>query len=859
MTKNPQAPAAPAPGYPPVPINIEDEMRTAYINYSMSVIVGRALPDARDGLKPVHRRVLYAMHELGLAHNRPPKKSARVVGDVIGKYHPHGDVAVYDTIVRMVQDFSLRYPLVDGQGNFGSVDGDAPAAMRYTEVRLAKIAQEMLAEIEQETVDFGPNYDDSLTEPRLLPARIPNLLVNGSSGIAVGMATNIPPHNLREVVDALLLLLDRPGSTTADLMTVLPGPDFPTAGFIHGVDEIRKAYETGRGIVQMRARVEIETDKHDRETIVVTELPYQVNKAALLEKIAELVRDKKITGIGDLRDESDREGMRVVIEVKRGEAASFILNQLYKHTALQSTFGVILLALVDNQPRLLTLKDLLGVFLRHRHEIVVRRTAFALRKAEERAHVLEGFRIALDNLDAVIALIRGAADPETARAGLVERFGLSQIQAQAILDLKLQRLTGLEREKILEERRAVLSQIEGYKAILGSDEKVRGIIRDELKEIQETYGDDRRTVIVPETTTLGVEDLIAPEEMVITISNSGYAKRNPLDLYRAQRRGGKGKIGMETREEDFVRHLFTASTHDYILFFTDTGRVHWLKVHQLPEVGRAAKGKALVNLLQIRPEERITAVLSVAEFSANRFVVMATRGGVIKKTPLAAFAHPRAGGIIAVSLDAGDQLIQAGLTDGTQDVFLATRDGMAIRFPEGQVRDTGRTARGVTGIRLREGDVVVGMELVTDTSSILTITDLGFGKRSDLSAYRRQSRGGIGIITLKTTEKNGSVIGIVQVAEDDQIIMTTGAGKVLRVKVREISVIGRITQGMRILDLEGEDRVTSVARLAERDEGEGDATEPAETEGAGPKDSGLLRSGTAPDEGGAASSGEMSE
>jgi len=799
-------------------INIEQEMKTAYLDYSMSVIVGRALPDVRDGLKPVHRRILYAMFREGLLHNKRYSKSAGVVGEVLKKYHPHGDSAVYDTMVRMAQDFNMRYPLVDGQGNFGSIDGDSAAAYRYTEARLTKLAEELLADIDKETVEFVPNFDDTTVEPAVLPTRVPNLLINGSSGIAVGMATNIPPHNLAEVVDGLVMMIDNPEVTIPELMTAIKGPDFPTAGFIHGYEGIRQAYLTGRGIIQMRARATIEEGKGDRESIVITELPYQVNKSRLLANIGELIRDKKITGIAELRDESDRQGMRVVADLKKGEIASVILNQLYKHTALQSTFGVIMLALVNNQPRVLNLRRILSNFLQHRREVVIRRTKFDLRKAEERAHILLGLKIALDNLDAVIALIKASGSPDEARSGLVSEFKLSVIQAQAILEMRLQRLTGLERDKILAEYDETLKEIARLNEILGSDSLVMKIIRDEVMALKAEYGDARRTEIVAQTTEIGIEDLIKDSEMVITISHAGYIKRNPLTNYRAQRRGGKGKMGMETRDEDFVERLFMATMHSYILFFTNKGRVYWLKVHQLPEAGRQAKGKAIVNLLQIGQDERVTAALPVREFTPGHFILMATKQGIIKKTELEAYSHPRPSGIIAITLEEGDDLISAEVTDGTRDVFLGTRDGLSIRFNEEDVRDIGRTGKGVIGVRLEEGNEVIGMEIVRDDSTILTVTENGFGKRSSLEDYRSQSRGGKGIITIKITEKNGRVVGIAQVSKEDEILLITGNGKILRTRAKDISVQGRNTQGVRLLETEEGDKVKSLAKVVERDD-----------------------------------------
>lgn len=804
-----------------IPIAIEDEIQSSYLDYAMSVIVGRALPDVRDGLKPVHRRILYAMFREGLLHNKKYSKSAGVVGEVLKKYHPHGDMAVYDALVRMVQDFNLRYPLIDGHGNFGSVDGDPPAAYRYTEVRLARLAEELLADIDKETVDFDPNFDETTEEPLVLPAKAPNLLVNGAAGIAVGMATNIPPHNLGEIVDGLVHLIDHPDCTIPDLMAIIRGPDFPTAAMIHGRQGIVDAYTTGRGLIQMRARAVVEVnEKQDRQNIVITEIPYQVNKAKLLEKIAELVREKKITGIADFRDESDREGMRIVVELKRGEIAAVILNQLYKHTPLQATFGVIMLALWQGQPRIFHLKDLLRAFLQHRREVVVRRTQHDLRKAEERAHILEGLKIALEQIDEVIALIKRSRSPEAAQAALMARFPLSPIQAQAILDMKLQRLTGLEKEKLLAEYEDLLKTMASLREVLGSEALVWRLIREDLLKLKEEYGDARRTEILPEETEINLEDLIADEEVVITISHSGYIKRNALNLYRLQRRGGKGMIGMETKEADFVEHLFTASTHSYLLFFTDAGKVYWLKVHRVPEAGRQARGKAIVNLLQLAQGEQITAVLPVREFVEGRAVFMATRRGVAKKTDLMAFSHPRAGGIVALTLEEGDALIAAALTDGTRDVFLATRDGYSIRFKEEEVREVGRTAKGVTGIRLRGEDRVMGMEIVREPCTILTVTERGFGKRSDLSLYRLQGRGGMGIITTKVTEKTGRVVGALQVTDEDELMMITAEGKIIRVRVREISVMGRATQGVKLFDIDPQDKVGSVARLAEKDERE---------------------------------------
>jgi DNA gyrase subunit A len=802
-------------------IAIEDEMRSSYLDYAMSVIVGRALPDVRDGFKPVHRRILHAMNEMGLASNRAYRKSAKIVGEIMGNYHPHGDAAIYDTLVRMAQDFNMRYLLVDGQGNYGSMDGDPPAAMRYTEARMTKLAEEMLADIEKETVDFGPNYDESRQEPLVLPARVPNLLINGAGGIAVGYATNIPTHNVAEVVDGLLLLLENSDVTIPQLMKKIPGPDFPTAAFIYGTEGIKKAYETGRGLLTLRAKAAIETDERtERERIIVSEIPYQVNKAGLIEKIADLVQEGRLEGIADIRDESDREGVRIVIELKRNEIPLVVLNNLYKHTQLQTTFGVIMLALVNNRPEVLNLKQILSAFVEHRREVVVRRTAFELRKAEERAHILEGLKIALDNLDAVITLIRASQSPDEARTGLMGRFGLTEIQATAILDMRLQRLTQLERTKLVDEYREILKQIEYLRSVLGSEALVRKIIKDELEEVRESYKDDRKTQIVKEEVELTVEDLIAEEEVVVTISHAGYIKRNAVTLYRAQRRGGKGKIAMGVKEEDFVETLFTASTHDSLLFFTDAGKVFWLKVHEIPEASRAAKGKALINLLALSREEKVTASLPVKEFRSDRYIVMATKQGVIKKTELSAYGNPRQGGIIALSLDGGDKLIGVELTDGQREILLGTRRGITIRFKEEEVRSIGRTARGVRGITLEEGDEVIGMETITpdSTTAILTVTEGGYGKRTPVTEYRVTGRGGKGIISVKTTERNGLAVGFLQVRDDDEIMLMAAMGKVLRCKVDDIREIGRNTQGVRLLDLEGdEDRVVAVARLVERE------------------------------------------
>jgi DNA gyrase subunit A len=813
-------------------IAIEDEMKSSYLDYAMSVIVGRALPDVRDGLKPVHRRILFGMNEMGLASNRAYRKSAKIVGEIMGNYHPHGDTAIYDTLVRMAQDFNMRYPLVDGQGNYGSMDGDSPAAMRYTEARMTKLAEEMLADIDKETVDFGPNYDESRQEPLVLPTRVPNLLINGAGGIAVGYATNIPTHNLGEIIDGLLLLLEDPEVTVTQLMKKIPGPDFPTAGFIYGMSGIKEAYETGRGLLKLRAKVVAETDERtERERLIVTEIPYQVNKAKLIEKIAELIQDDRIRGVSDLRDESsDREGVRIVIELKRNEIPLVILNNLYKHTQLETTFGVIMLALVNNRPEVLNLKEILRHFLEHRREVVVRRTAFELRKAEERAHILEGLKIAIDNLDAVISLIRRSASPDEARGALMRQFGLTEVQATAILDMRLQRLTQLERAKLVEEYQEVLKQIEYLKSVLASQALVRTIIRDELTEIREAYKDERRTQIVKEEAEISLEDLIAEEEVIVTISHAGYIKRNAVSLYRAQRRGGKGKIGMGIKDEDFVETLFTASTHDTLLVFTDAGKVYWLKVHEIPEAGRAAKGKAIVNLLALSSSEKVTATLPVKEFRDDRYIVMATKKGIIKKTELSAYSNPRQGGIIALGLEKGDKLIGVQVTDGQREILLGTRQGITIRFKEDEVRPMGRTAYGVKGITLEDHNEVIGMETITpdSTTAILTVTEGGYGKRTPVNEYRVQGRGGKGIISVKTTERNGLAVGFLQVRDGDEIMLMAAQGKVLRCKVDDIREIGRNTQGVRILDLDGDDdRVVGVARLAETVEREDVAPEDA--------------------------------
>jgi DNA gyrase subunit A len=802
-----------------VPVYIEDEMRQSFMAYAMSVIISRALPDVRDGLKPVHRRVLYAMYDMGNTWDKPYKKSARLVGDIMGKYHPHGDTAIYDTIVRMAQDFNMRYPSIDGQGNFGSIDGDSPAAMRYTEIRMARLAEEILADIEKETVDFIPNYDDTLKEPAVLPSRIPNLLVNGAAGIAVGMATNIPPHNLGEVIDGLIAMVQNPDITIKQLMKHIPGPDFPTGGFIHGKEPIVQAYSEGKGIIQMRGKAFTETVKRTgKEQIVISEIPFMVNKKRLIEQIAELVNEKKIEGIGDIRDESDRDGMRIVIELKRDSVPDIILNQIYKHTALQDSFGVNMLAIVEGKPKLLNLKEALKAFLDHRREVVTRRIAYDLRKAEERLHILEGYRIALDNLDAVITLIRNSADPKVAKEGLMSNFGLSDIQAQAILDLRLQRLTGLERDKIMEEHRETGELIGKLGAILADEKEIYKIIVEELNKIKEQYGDERRTQIVARSEEISIEDLMVDEDMAVTISHEGYIKRNPVTLYRAQRRGGKGKIGTTTKEEDFVEDLFIASMHSYILFFTTIGKVYWIKVHELPQASRAAKGKPIVNLLNLEPRERVSAFLSVREFVDGRYVIFATKKGLIKKTDLMSYSNPRSSGIRAIGLEDGDELIGVKLTDGQQEIILSTLDGQSIRFKEEQVRPTGRGTYGVVAMRLDEGDAVVSMEMLSHGANLLTVSENGYGKRTEMDEYRLQSRGGKGIITMKATDKTGRVVGGQQVTEDDQLMLVTNKGKIIRLRIKDIRVIGRNTQGVRLIDLEEGERVVSLARLAEKEE-----------------------------------------
>jgi DNA gyrase subunit A len=795
------------------PVPIEEEMRKSYLDYAMSVIVGRALPDIRDGLKPVHRRVLYTMSVIGVAWNRPYKKSARIVGDCMGKYHPHGDSPIYEALVRMVQEFSLRYPLVDGQGNFGSIDGDPAAAMRYTEARLAKIAHEMLADIDKDTVDFVPNYDENEQEPVVLPARIPNLLVNGSSGIAVGMATNIPPHNLSEVVDGLIMLIDNPEATVDDLMKVIPGPDFPTRGYIYGRGGIREAYTTGRGIITLRAKAHVEKLRGGREAIIVTELPYQVNKATLMEKIGELIRDKKIEGISERRDESSREGIRIVLELGRGEMPQIVSNQLYKHTQMQTTFGIIMLALVGRRPQVVTLKQMLTEFIAFRREVVTRRTKYDLARAEEKAHILEGLRKAVDQLDLVIRLIRQAEDPDAAKQALIRQLELSEIQARHILDMRLQRLTQLERHKIVEEHEQTLALIADLKGILASDERLMGIIKDELAALKTDFGDERRTEILDETTDLTIEDLLADEEMVVTITRSGYIKRTHVESYRSQKRGGKGVTGMETKEEDIVEDLFVASTHAFLLFFTNKGKVHWLKVHEIPEGGRQAKGKAIVNVLSLAEGEAVATCVPVRDFESGGYVLFATKRGTVKKTELSQFSHPRSGGILAISLEAGDEVMAARRTDGQREVLLSTKAGMIIRFPEEEVRPMGRTAGGVRGIDVDDDDQVIAAEVVQEGVSVFTITERGYGKRTPLEEYRLQGRGGKGIIDIKTEGRNGSVVGMLQIRATDDILAVTTKGQMIRVHGGDITSQGRNTMGVRIIALDADDRVGSVARV----------------------------------------------
>jgi DNA gyrase subunit A len=841
-----------------VPVNIEDEMKRSYMDYAMSVIIGRALPDVRDGLKPAHRRVLYGMRQMGLSPNRAYRKCAKIVGEVMGNYHPHGDASIYDTLVRLSQDFNMRYPLVDGQGNFGSVDGDSPAAMRYTEARLQGLAEDLMADLEKETVDFVPNYDETTEEPTVLPAAVPNLLINGSAGIAVGMATNIPPHNVTEVIDGIVYVAGEQQKaarraqqrveegaeegpdrvTTRDerlrqLLRIVKGPDFPTGAYLVGHQGIVDAYRTGRGSLLMRAKTEFEQSKKgDKTSIVVTEIPYQVNKARLIARIAELVNEKTIEGISDIRDESDRQGMRIVIELKRNEIPEVVLNNLFKHTSLQTTFGVIMLAIVAGRPRVLNLLEFVELFIDFRREVVRRRTEFDLRKAEARAHILEGLRKALDHLDAVIALIRAAKTTPEAREGLMREFEFTQIQAQAILEMQLQRLTGLERQKIVDELAELIKTIERLRAILASDELLMQVIVEELRGLQQKYGDPRRTEILEAEGELRMEDLIAEEDVAITVSDTGYIKRTAISTYRSQRRGGRGRIGMRTKEEDFVAHLFIASTHDYLMIFSDRGRAYWLKVHAIPDVEAAGKGKAIANLVSMEANEKIAALLTVREWEPGRFVVMGTSRGVIKKTELTAFSNPRAGGIIAMGVEETDAVIAVAISDGEGEVLIATRNGMAIRFQESDVRSMGRTAYGVRGISLRDDDEVVAMEVLRPGTAVLTLTENGFGKRTAIDEYRVTGRGGLGIINIQTTERNGRVVGVASVAESDEVMFITQQGKVLRTPAGAISIIGRNTQGVRLIDMEADDRAVSLARLEEQ-EGDGEMADGDGEPGAG--------------------------
>jgi DNA gyrase subunit A len=822
-----------------IPVDIEDEMRGSYIDYSMSVIVARALPDVRDGLKPVHRRVLYGMQDLGLASNRPYKKSARIVGEVLGKYHPHGDSAVYDTMVRMAQDFSMRYPLVDGQGNFGSIDGDSPAAMRYTEARLSRVAEEILKDLQKNTVDFVPNFDDTLQEPSVLPALVPNLLVNGTSGIAVGMATNIPPHNLSEVIDGCVAFIADESVTSEKLMKHIKAPDFPTAGIIYGFEGVKEAYLTGRGRIMVRAKASVETGRNDRQSIVVSELPYQVNKANLIEKIADMVNEKKLEDIADIRDESDRDGLRVVLELKRDANAEVVLNNLYKHSQMQTTFGVIMLALVDGRPRVLTLRDLIQHFVQHRNDVVVRRSKFELDEAEKRAHILEGYIIALDNIDAIIRLIKASRDVETAKIGLMKKFKLSEIQAKAILDMRLQRLTGLERKKIEDEYRETIKLIERLKAILKSRQLQMEIIKKELLDLKEKYGDARRTEIVYKAEEFSIEDMIAEEQVVITISHAGFIKRFPVSGYRRQSRGGRGSTGATTKEDDFIEHVFVGSTHDYLLLFSDRGRCYWLKVFEIPEGGRSSRGKSIANLISKEAEETLASFVNVKNFEEPLFVVMVTQQGMIKKTALSEFSNPRRSGVVAMGLGKGDRVIDARLTDGSQDIVIGTRLGLAIRFHEREARFMGRTASGVRAIRLGKGDRAIGaVALRRNGNSILIATEGGYGKRSETSEYRVSHRGGKGIITVKTTDKTGKMVAIKEVLETDDIVIVTEKGIVIRQHASEIRVAGRNTQGVRLIRLDVGDTISDVAAVPSEEEeapnGSG-TPEPSAGEGKAPR------------------------
>ncbi len=809
-----------------IEVSIEEELEKSYLNYAMSVIIGRALPEVRDGLKPVHRRILYAMYKEGLLSNKKYSKCAGVVGEVLKKYHPHGDASVYDALVRMAQNFNMRYPLVDGQGNFGSIDGDPPAAYRYTEARLSKLAEEMLQDLEKETVNFIPNFDETTVEPVVLPSRIPNLLMNGASGIAVGMATNIPPHNLTELINGLVALLEDPELMVRKLMRYIPGPDFPTGGIIHGREGVLNAYEKGKGLVQVRGRIAVETHPRTNKTsLVVTEIPYQVNKTRLIEQIAELVREKKIDGINDIRDESDREGMRIVMELKRDAEPAVIQNQLYKHTSLQNSFGIIMLSIVNGRPELFGLKPMLEQFLKHRREVVVRRTLYDLRQAQAREHILEGLKKALDYLDEVISLIRKSKSPEEARQGLVKKFELTEIQAQAILDMKLQRLTGLERQKVLDELKELQAEIEYLNGLLGDEDQVKAVIKKELLEIKEKYGDERRTEIIDQAEEIQLEDLIAEEEMVVTISHLGYIKRNPLALYRAQRRGGKGKTGMTTREEDFVENLFTANTHDKMLFFTNKGNVFSLKVYEIPQAGRATKGKAIINLLNLAQDESLQAVIAIKDFEEGKFIVTATANGMVKKTELKSFSNIRSSGLIACDLEDKDRLIAAALTDGNKELLLVSKQAKAVRFKETQVRPMGRATRGVIGIRLDQKDQLIAMEVVGAGTAILACTEHGFGKRTQVEEYTIHHRGGQGMMAMKLTDRTGPIVSVLQVGEGDQIMLISDHGKIIRMKVAGVSIIGRVTQGVHLIGLEPDEKVTGICRLAEDEEEEEPATE----------------------------------
>lgn len=803
-----------------IPIDLKDEMKRSYMLYSMSVIVGRALPDVRDGLKPIHRRILYAMNEIGLTSDKPHRKSATIVGEVMGKYHPHGDAAIYDALVRMAQDFSQRYPLIDGHGNFGSVDGDPPAAMRYTEARMARISQKLLADIDKDTVDFQPNFDESLKEPVVLPCRFPNLLVNGSSGIAVGMATNIPPHNLREVIDGVIMLIDNPDAKVEDLMTVIKGPDFPTAGIIVGKEGIRSAYTTGRGSIRIRAAAQIESLSGGRNRIIVSEIPYQVNKSRLIEHIAELVRDKKIDGITDLRDESDREGIRIVIDVRRDANPNVILNQLYRHTQMQTTFGVIMLVIVNGEPKLLDLKSVISHYIEYQKEIVVRRTRFDLNKAEERAHILEGLKIALDNLDAVINLIRSSPTPDIAREGLMKNFNLTEKQAQAILDMRLQRLTGLERRKIEDELKDIMNLIKELKGILADEQKVLQIIKDELSEIKETFGDDRRTRITAGSSDFDVEDLIAEEDIAVTLTHQGYIKRMPLNTYKSQRRGGRGITATNPKEEDFVEHLFIATTLNYILFFTDKGRVYSLKAYEIPEASRQARGTAIVNLIPLMPDETIRAVIPIRTFAPDKYLLMATRRGIVKKTALEEFDTKRKTGLLAIRLDPDDDLVSVKRTTGNQEIIIVTAQGLALRFSEEDVRPMGRSARGVIGIRLGDGDTVIGMDVVREDRDLLVVTENGYGKRTPLNQYRTYaSRGGRGVKAITLTDKTGLAVAIKVLEGDDELMCISAEGVVIRMDAADISQQGRGAQGVRVMRLDPEDKVVSIAQIVTKNGG----------------------------------------